>query len=1106
MSIFRIRLGLSHLRSVPLLSGAPNGRSAAFLALFFAIAIVRISALSGDLILQHYDISDGLPQNAVTAIAQDQLGFIWMGTQDGVARFDGDTFRVFTPDAGTVLNVTDLAVTANNAVWVATTEGLFCIDADRRKIEPVPEGVIPRYEWIAALAVDENELYVAVPYTGVYRIVVDEDLATDLWVSAPEVSDVAYDTRRSSVVIARSNGLYSYSPQGAGISMNRITDTPTNTVHARRGGTIAYAGDEAIRVARPTLNDRYRIETIREGVDVSAIVPGERGSLWFGTQSDGLYHFSVGKEPLEILRSSREGLQSDYITSLFIDSRDVLWIATLGSGVHTLDTHNTGFRYLGPTDEAVSGAESRTLTGLANPIVVSIEEIRPSEFFVGTFGGGLHRVNVANGRVQRWVDGLSDPRVMGLLLDSRGWLWIGTKGGGLHLVKEIPRWEDGPPPAAAYEMIPTPHPWVYTIAEHPDGSIWAATQGGGIVRIDPETLDVRVIDSALSSPTLRTHSILSNGEVWVGTTDAGLVRLSAEGNPIAAYSGTAEGDTSLRGVHVLSIAETASGIWVGTVGGGLHRYLPEGDAFERFGVEVGLPNETVYGIVEDNRGDLWLSTNAGIAQFRPSLGAVVAVFDEGDGLQSNEFNAGAYLRGAGGIAYFGGVNGLTWFHPSQVSPNTEPPDVAFTGLEIGNRLVDVDEALPSGRVLLTEDLNTQERLILSQDEIVVGFRFAALHFSEPDANTIAYFLEGLEPEWNYTRDRRLATYTSLPHGSYRLRLKAQSSDGVWSSERVLPITVEPRVYQTRIFQGVVLFLLIVVVMGIASMRTRRINQRNIELKQLVRERTKELEEAQDRERSALKELAEREKMNSLVNLVARLAHRLNTPLGASITALSFAQRRIEATDGTGELDPAIAESVAIAHEQLSESSRLVEHLRQTIDLPEIESGVQTDLSAAVHSFAAIRAGELEGRGIHLSYHAPRYPIYASVQSRDILLILESLVENCVVHAFPAEHERPKAITVSVAVESDTVVLEVADTGVGMPEAKLATIVEPFERGTNADIVRTTSDTASGLGLFTIYTMVTARLRGSIAIENVTRGAEVTGLSVKITLRRVTRPV
>ncbi|MBD3180174.1 MAG: SpoIIE family protein phosphatase [Candidatus Latescibacteria bacterium] len=350
------------------------------------------------------------------------------------------------------------------------------------------------------------------------------------------------------------------------------------------------------------------------------------------------------------------------------------------------------------------------------------------------------------------------------------------------------------------------HNQVRSIYEDSGGMIWIGTNGGGLNRFDRVTGNFTRYrsdpedSSTISNDFVRVIYEDSRGGFWLGTQGGGLNRFDRETGRTVRYTTESGGQYSINSNFVFSIYEDSGGIfWLGTWGGGLNRFEPRTGRFTAFTEEDGLASNSIYGVMEDRNGKLWMSTNNGLSRFDPETGEFKN-YNERDGLQSNEFNGGSYFESDQGEMFFGGINGFNSFYPAQIRDNTFEPNIVITSLKIMNREVPLQKYI-SGRNHIT----------LSHRDYIFSFEFAALEYSAPEKNMYAYRMEGLNDEWIYTDYRkRFANFTTLPPGEYNFRVKGSNNDGVWNERGIsLGITITPPLYQRNSFRAAIFLLAVV---------------------------------------------------------------------------------------------------------------------------------------------------------------------------------------------------------------------------------------------------------------------------------------------------------
>ena len=568
------------------------------------------------------------------------------------------------------------------------------------------------------------------------------------------------------------------------------------------------------------------------------IAQDRAGTLWIGT-ADGLNRYEAGGDRFISYHSSPRdptSLGADHLLSFLEDRAGLLYFGTYGGGISKLDRSANRF--------TLYRHDPFDANSLSNNQVRAFAEDQAGNLWVGTDGGGLNRFERAQDRVTHYrrnpddAGSLTGDRVRALAVDRDGVLWVGLYGGGLDrfdpLNQRFSHYRHDPADPASLGSNT-----VTALQEAADGTLWVGTDGGGISVLAAGRDRFTRYDAGDASR----HGLASNAiralrrdradGMWIGTANAGVYHWTPAQSRFTHYP--VGGPAGLPVPVALSIHEDRRGtVWVGTFGGGLCKLDVAQAAFTCYTEEDGLPNDVVYGILEDDLGGLWLSTNRGISHFTPETLSFVN-YTAADGLQSNEFNGGAYFQAArtGGEMFFGGINGFTVFRPQDVrQKNAFIPPIVLTSFTPGSQPIHANDLAPAAAGVK-----------LQWPENYFHFEFAALSYARPEKNQYAYKLEGFRAEdWNYIGTQRFGRYTNLPGGEYRLRLKAANSDGVWNEEGIaIPITVVPPVWERWWFRALAGLLLVGVIAAGYTWRVRDVEARSRALAIQVSERTREIE-------------------------------------------------------------------------------------------------------------------------------------------------------------------------------------------------------------------------------------------------------------------------
>lgn len=865
-------------------------------------------------------IEQGLSQSSVRVIFQDSRGFLWFGTEDGLNRYDGYNFKVFKREPSNPNSISDGWITAitedqNGYLWVGTRlGGLNRYDPFSGQFTQYQnnkaDSTSLNDNHISALLVDQsNQLWVGTlsgldrfnfetdsffhyPYSSPTsgtdngtaessnaessaenRNAEPEILTQSSKSSSKNISTLYQDSQGRYWVGTLDGGLNALDPQTGMFTYYQNIEGNEGTISSNRITALVEDGNGGLWIGTQRGLNLFNPETaefksyLYDPVNpysladnsINILQKDNSGNLWIGTSNgldrlkpDRLTFIHYQNDP-----SFSKSLSSNYILSIYEDRGGVMWFGTYGGGVNKYDRQRDKFAYYRHNPE-----DPNSLSG---NFIFPIQVDEKGFAWIGTNGEGLNRFNWRTGENTRYVNNPDDPTslssnwVLSIFEDSEGTLWIGT-------TNSLDRFNPAQGIFTHYRNDPS-NPdsisanYIYTIYEDSQGQLWVGTFSG-LDRLDKKTgvfihhgVDPNNTATLSGNKPLTLHED-HEGNLWVGTSESGLNRLDPQTNQFTRYRHNPTNEKSLSSDSILSIYEDKTGrLWIGTAGGGLNLYHPETDSFTYYLEKDGLPNGFVYGILEDELGYLWLSTNFGISRFDPDT-ETFRNFDAGDGLQSNEFNSSAYAKGQDGEFYFAGINGLTVFHPSDITDSAYVPQITLTSLTQGDQSIAIDSSV-----------ETAQNLTFEWPQNSFEFEFAALSYSQPNKNRYAYFLEGFDTNWHFIGTKRDGRYTNIPGGNYTLLLKAANSDGVWSEEPTrINITIIPPYWQTTPFRILVAVIALAVVAGGFRLRTKTIQDRNRQLERLVRERTFALEE-RNREMEALYQADEKIIRNVSMNQV-----------------------------------------------------------------------------------------------------------------------------------------------------------------------------------------------------------------------------------------------
>jgi ligand-binding sensor domain-containing protein/signal transduction histidine kinase len=836
--------------------------------LFFSFSISSFSQTE-EYIFKQFTDADGLSQSTIFAMIQDQQGYLWLGTIDGLNRYDGYQFRVYVNDPTNINSISDNFISAlyedsEGFIWVGTVNGYF--NRFNRKTEVFkryfvddffsttknPE--INFYEYPLAFSrnqmnsvtsiTEDNEgfLWIGTWGNGIIKfdrkkesgkhIFYDENYPKSL--SSNTILDIISDTNGEIWIATFGGGLNKLlrdssreSNPGNSKQLNflrytsnkndnySISDDKTISLFEDRDHNIwigtFYGGlnklDSFNKKLSPDDAKFINYNKKNSGLSnntVMAIQQNYDGYFWIGTFGGGIDRFKPINETFINFSkiSSQQNVFPDVeILSLFVDRSGILWTGShLGEGVTKIQKIKLKFDII--------NSKSTGNLKLNDDVVWSLFKDTAKNLWVGTYRGGVNvfdfktKQRLIYKKSDNKVYGICDDHIRAITEDKFGNIWIGTYSGGLNRIKrsngkiDLFRNEPGNGNSLSSNQV-------LDIYVESKNIIWVATFGGGLNKLSfsdnssgtPEFTTYKHNPSdpaSISDDRVYTILIDNIANFWVGTYGGGLNKFDEKTGkfdvvfPDPQYSQAALND------KILSLSESPdNNLWIGTSGGGLNRFNTTTNSLQNFSFAQGLSSAVVYGILNDNKSNLWLSTDDGIFLFDTATERFTQ-FGIDDGVQSLEFSGGAYFKDSDGMMYFGGINGLNYFHPDSITINQYLPAIVISDI----------------KVMGVRVKGEPNELILSHDQNFVSIEFSALDFSIPKQNKYSYMLKGFQESWISTDgSSRTATYTNLPSGEFTFLVKGTNEDGIWNETPAsIKIIISPPFWQTWWFSTLVVVI------------------------------------------------------------------------------------------------------------------------------------------------------------------------------------------------------------------------------------------------------------------------------------------------------------
>ncbi len=759
------------------------------------------------MVFQSLSQSDGLSQNTVNDIFQDSYGFIWLATESGLNRYDGNTFIRYQRDHRAPHSlpadfVWDIAEDRDGNLWLAT-RGSGLVRMERT-----------RHRFSSALNIGEDRY--ADSRNGRSLLI---DSRGDIWMGT------------------RNAGVIQYSPQGAIKHWYRGSDGNPGGVYdllEHPDGRILMATDQGAWQLDPGSGGMRPLGGLSQAA--SSLLLDVSGRIWVGYFEHGLE--SLGSDATQRKRfrhnpNDADSLSDDRVRSLLQDTVGHIWVATQ-TGLNLRESRDTGFvRFRHDPANPLSLSDDRLMslaqdrngliwigtrvggvnrwnprswllggyepTELDGAVILAFADGEDSQTWIGSFGAPLVRANdsgqiTAQFRPEDGFPARGESPVTALLRDRQQRLWIGTFDNGLQIYQTSDRTlsslrHDAKNPASLGAD------GIMSLFQDRRDDVWVGTFGAGISRVSAETQRVERLPADPGSPLHKTRptAIAEDGfgHIWVGTDGDGLFRLNVDGEVEQNFRHLPGDERDLGADTIYGLLVDSFGrLWIGTADAGLvHLALDQmrsdRPSFQRLTAAQGLPSNVINGLREDERGRLWISTNRGLVRYTPENGEL-RQFHQAQGLQSEELNFGAIHKSSDGRLFFGGHGGYNSFMPASIEPLNKPPQIVITALESVNR--PVTTAVPYPAV---------QAITLGHRDPVLSIDYAALDFTAPQRNQYSVMLEGFDSEWSPPSSRTRSTYTNLDPGRYVFKIKASNSDGVWTEQpKTLDIKIKPAPWAT----------------------------------------------------------------------------------------------------------------------------------------------------------------------------------------------------------------------------------------------------------------------------------------------------------------------
>lgn len=1010
------------------------------LACFFITIFCQAQSVEEHYYFKNLSIRNGLSQNTVNAILQDRKGFMWLGTKDGLNRYDGLSFRKFKHDAANPRSIGNSFITSlyedfNGNIWVGTDAGVYIYYPEKEAFEEFDCQSLEKTRIersVSMIAGDkQGRVWIAVEAQGMFCYDTRQKLLRNYPLSeiSSNIKCFTFDSGGTLWLGFYGDGLY-YSKDN--LATVHPYGSPEDGKREFEGGVITkivqgnynclYIGSvkegvSELNLTSGQVRNLLAIDESGESIFCRDLLPYSDNELWIGTES-GIYIYNLRTAQFIHLRASlydSYSLSDNAIYALYKDREEGLWIGSYFGGVDYYPRQYTYFAKYYPKNIANS---------LHGKRVREFCRADDGTLWIGTEDGGLNHFNPKTKEFHFFEPSAGFTNIHGLCMDGSH-LWVGTFSKGLRVIDTrtgvvLRTYTEGHTPHSLNDNS------IFSICRTSAGEIYLGTLFG-LLRYN------RTQDNFDRIPELNGKFVYdikedSYGNLWLATYANGAYCYDVSVRRWKNYVFDAEDEKSLPYDKVLSVFEDSyRQIWLTTQGGGFCLFHPDTETFTRYGLKDGLPNDVVYQIVEDDDRFLWLTTNNGLVRFDPKT-MEMKVFSTANGLPTNQFNYRSGFKDEAGNIYLGSINGFVAFDPRTFAENRQVPAVAITDFLLFNKEVPVGETDSP----LKSSITFSDKVVLTADQNSFSFRIAALSYQAPRMNKLMYKLEGFDEGWLTIGESPLVTYSNLGYGDYVFKVKASNSDGVWNEQETsLHLSILPPFYLSGwAYCFYVLFFMGCLVCVIFYFKRRNYRKQHRQMEMLEQEK-------------------EREVYHAKIDFFTNVAHEIRTPL-------TLIKGPLENIILKKEVDSETKEDLYIMKQN---TERLLNLTNQLLDFRKTETRgfrlnfTECDVVAVLRETYLRFTSLAKQKGLDFILELPQECFMADVNQEALTKIISNLLNNGVKYA---------STYLRISLETDEKVFHIRtfNDGEMIPDTMKEEIFKPFVRLDKEDEVTT----GTGIGL------------------------------------------
>jgi len=1031
---------------------------------------------------QHVDKAAKLSNSAITSVYMDQNDYVWLGTWDGLNRYDGSAIKVYKPDPflkGTISNnvIRDLLEDGKGNFWVVTHLGINKYNRTTNSFQIYLDSLtdIPFQEYnIRACIGSDSSVWISFIGKGIRRYAGSDDefVPVDFqgieadWLSSVvglgQHEGLLYLLGSDGILICTVNNRFVFSKQlaeGSGQSFHKFLRVGDNYFLA-----VANSGKQLQLYDLANIEKGpYQIEL--DNISISTLSENlSRTAIWVGSESGDIFKIEPSADSFKAtsMNAFFPAFAKARIKILSIQEtkQDIVWIGTDGDGVYKFSTQPNAF---------YSIMEGHPETGqLSHSIIRSIYEDQSGMLYVGTRGGGLNIIHPATGKtkVLNSRNGLSNNAVLSIGQDHDRNVWVGMDGEGIDMIE-----------AGSGKVFHFPEDFenkndllfssVYSICVDAFNGIWLGTSGYGVIYLKvsktskgryrlQEYDQLSHQSNARSIQSIIVYAIVEEKPnlLWFGTRGGGIYRYNALTKEIEAHiQASSNQKNSLSNNDVLSLyIDKKEQLWIGS-SGGLDRLFLQNKPYriEHFTQREGLPNNTIHGILEDLNSNIWLSTNRGLVLY-DRVKNTFRNFDTNDGLKNNEYADGAAFQSTHSTKlFFGGIDGLDMVYPEKLHTQNYFPRLTVTEFQVRNSTITPGD---DSRIL-RQNIDLTDSITLRYDQNFISFLFTTLDYWNKEKSEYAYFLENFDEGWNYIGQQQSVSITNIPPGHYKLSINYTNENGNWGiAPKIMTIIVTPPFWKTNL--AYFLYFLLAMALQTAIILYIRWRTRMKKAMAMGKFKAQQLKELNDYK----------------LQFFTNIAHEFRTPLTLILGPVASLLGKSKGNSDQRQLKTIYSNSL-----------RLQKLIDELIQFRKIESGKDTlaiatvDLVPFTQEIVESFRQHATDREVNLEFYPEPETLPAFVDHKKIEKILINLISNAIKYNY-----KGGMISVTLKESQGKAFFVVRDEGIGIEDKDRNKIFESFYHNTAEAPGKNGIEKSTGIGLSLTKSLVQIH-RGEIQVES-----------------------